>query len=106
MTMRIRTDKIGGFLTMAAAVYGGHELMAVFLPCIPGLFPVFLSKRCLKVDKTTISLSAAVRPDGRQQLRKRIELAVIRRFAPFCFYLVGGQPHVNDRLRGGCAPPG
>ena len=85
MTMRIRTDKIGGFLTMAllfmaAMNLGGKFFYYVFL----AFFLVFLSKRCLKVDKTTIVylLLCALMAVGSYGSGL---LAVIRRFAPFCF---------------------
>lgn len=96
MTMRIRTDKIGGFLTMAllfmaAMNLGGKFFYYVFL----AFFLVFLSKRCLKVDKTAIVylLLCALMAVGSCGSGL---LAVIRRFAPFCFYLVGVNLIAND----------
>lgn len=104
MTMRIRTDKIGGFLTMAllfmaAMNLGGKFFYYVFL----AFFLVFLSKRCLKVDKTTIVylLLCALMAVGSYGSGL---LAVIRRFAPFCFYLVGVNLIANDTDSAADAP--
>ena len=102
--MRIRTDKIGGFLTMAllfraAMNLGGKFFYYGFL----AFFLVFLSNRCLKVYKTTIVylLLCALMAVGSYGSGL---LAVIRRFAPFCFYLVGVNLIANDTDSAADAP--
>lgn len=104
MTMRIRTDKIGGFLTMAllfmaAMNLGGKFFYYVFL----AFFLVFLSKRCLKVDKTTIVYLLLCALMAVSSYGSGL-LAVIRRFAPFCFYLVGVNLIANDTDSAADAP--